>query len=150
MDGKLQTMFAWLSPPKEEYTISSNGWNVLKDLSCKINSLENRDLKNRLLLSLSFFQKGMNSDSDESFFLFWTGLMVVSGTNKTMKINRKLQHKLNKSESEIEEMGWLKLVEFRNKYFKEGVVPNIDFNMVKTIRFFYLNLLEYELDNINI
>jgi hypothetical protein len=126
--------------------LSIHNWQEASDTFHALETLKNDNQRNKINLALRFFQKGKATfNDDESFFLYWTAIMVLTEGKGTQYINKILQGIYGYDSREVENnLKWMWAINKRNKIFKQGAFVNFDILVERYFQLLFLEILRKE------
>ena len=144
--GRMTSPSRTIRPPKpcEGIYINETHW-----LSCfqLLNKVENSPVKDRLLQSLTIFERAAQSTNPTNFFLYWVSIEVLCDSHNAHKIAEILSNAYKQSTGEIKQnLGLKHLIRLRQDVFHSGKEVKLGVDAEKYIQVLFLDLLNQILD----
>ncbi len=130
--------------PKEGPFIHSENWLDTAEIRNAIEGEKNQKIKERLKLSLKYFNKAMQEDSFGSYCI---AMDLFCGTKSLRAMSSKIQKCYGfRSQQEAEkETGFKQIIEWRTKFIHHGIEPIITADVERYLQLLYLDVLRFEL-----
>lgn len=123
--------------------LHKQNWQDIEEIETSLSSAP-IEIRNRLQLSLEFFERGVRED--DGFFEYWTALEILCN-GKAQTIRSKIQkcYKLKHVKEAEERSGFKSIAKWRHDFVHKGDRPNVSSDVERYIQLLYLDLLRQEL-----